>query len=246
MLRIAADVIAPSLTFIFNLSLSTGIFVDNWKNARVTPIHKDGSKLVMGNYRPISVLPIISKIFEQENFQQLYKYMNENNLISKFQSGFRPGYSTLSALIQMCDAWFNNMDNSELTGVVFLDIQKAFDSIDHNILLDKLKFYGISQMEFKWFQSYLTDRYQQCQINGFLSKKEKILSGVPQGSILGPLLFLIYINDLPNCLQSTIPCLYADDTQIFTSSHDTAKIADSLNSDLGPVVRKVDKSLSTG
>ena len=87
-------------------------------------------------------------------------------------------------------------------------------------------------MEFKWFQSYLTDRYQQCQINGFLSKKEKIISGVPQGSILGPLLFLIYINDLPNCLKSTIPCLYADDTQIFTSSHDTAKIADSLNSDL--------------
>ena len=87
-------------------------------------------------------------------------------------------------------------------------------------------------MEFKWFQSYLTHRYQQCQINGFLSKKEKIISGVPQGSILGPLLFLICINDLPNCLKSTIPCLYADDTQIFTSSHDTAKIADSLNSDL--------------
>ena len=104
-LRIAADVIAPSLTFIFNLSLSTG-FVDDWKNARVTPIHKDGSKLVMGNYRPISVLPIISKIFEQEIFQQLYKYMNENNLISKFQCAFRPGYSTLFALIQMCDAWF--------------------------------------------------------------------------------------------------------------------------------------------
>ena len=87
-------------------------------------------------------------------------------------------------------------------------------------------------MELKWFQSYLTDRYQQDQINGFLSKKGKIISGVPQGSILGPLLFLIYINDLPNCLKSTIPCLYADDTQIFTSSHDTAKIADSLNSDL--------------
>ena len=232
MLRIAADVIAPSLTFIFNLSLSTGEFVDDWKNARVTPIHKDGSKLVMGNYRPISVLPIISKICEQEIFQQLYKYMNESNLISKFQSGFRPGYSTLSALIQMCDDSFNKMDNGELTGVVFLDIQKAFDSTDHNILLKKLKFYGISQIELKWFQSYLTDRYQQCQIKGFLSKKGKIICGVPQGSILGPFLFLVYINDLPNFLNSTVPCLYADDTQIFTSSHDRTKIAHSLNSDL--------------
>ena len=159
------------------------------------------------------VLPIISKIFEQEIFQQLYKY---RNLISKFQSSFRPGYFTISALIQMCDAWFNNMDNGELTGVVFLDIQKAFDSIDDNILLQKLKFYGISQIDLNMFQSYLTDRYQQCQINGFLSKKGKIICGVPQGSILAPLLFLIYINDLPNCLMSTVPCLYANDTQIVT------------------------------
>ncbi len=232
MLRIAADVIAPSLTYIFNLSLSTGEFVDDWKNARVTPIYKDGNRQIVGNYRPISVLPIISKIFEKEIFQQLYKYMNENNLISKFQSGFRPGYSTLSALIQMCDAWFNNMDNGELTGVVFLDIQKAFDSIDHDVLLEKMIFYGVSQNELKWFQSYLTNRYQQCQINGVLSKKGKTISGVPQGSILGPLLFLIYINDLPNCLKSTVPCLYADDTQIFTSSHDPTKISDNLNSDL--------------
>ena len=182
MLRIAADVIAPSLTYIFNLSLSTGEFMDDWKNARVTPIYKDGNRQIVGNYRPISVLPIISKIFEKEIFQQLYKYMNENNLISKFQSGFRPGYSTLSALIQMCDAWFNNMDNGELTGVVFLDIQKAFDSIDHDVLLEKMIFYGVSQNELKWFQSYLTNRYQQCQINGVLSKKGKTISGVPQGS----------------------------------------------------------------
>ena len=95
------------------------------------------------------------------------------------------------------------MDKVELTGIVFLDIQKAFDSIDHNILLKKLKFFGISQIELKWLQSYLTDRYQQCQINGFPSKKGKIICGVSQGSILVPLLFLIYINDLPNCLKST-------------------------------------------
>ena len=108
MLRIAADIIAPSLTYIFNLSLSNGEFVDDWKNARVTPIHKDSNRQVVGNYCPISVLPIISKILEKKNFQQLYKRMNENSLISKFEFGFQPGYSTLSSLIQMYDTWYNN------------------------------------------------------------------------------------------------------------------------------------------
>ena len=121
--------------------------MDDWKIARVTPIHKDGSKQIVGNYPPISVRPIISKIFEKEIFQQLYKHMNENNLISKFQFGFRPGYSTLSALIHMCNIWYNNLDNGELTGVVLIDIQKAFDSIDHEILLKKLIFYGFSRID---------------------------------------------------------------------------------------------------
>ena len=105
-------------------------------------------------------------------------------------------------------------------------------SVDHNILLEKSAFYGVSQMELKWFHSYLTNRYQQCLINGFLSRKGEIICGIPQGSILGPLLFLIYINDLPNCLNSTTPCLYADDTQIFASSRDPAELAYNLNSDL--------------
>ena len=208
MLRIAADIIAPSLTYIFNLSLSTGVFVENWKDAKVIPIYKEGNKRTLGNYRPISILPIISKVFEKEIFTQLYKHLNENCLISKFQSGFRPGHSTITALIQMCDNWYENMDNGKLTGVVFLDIRKAFDSIDHVILLEKLAFYGVSQLELAWFQSYLSNRQQQCQINGCLSNKGEIICGVPQGSILGPLLFLIYINDLPNCLKTTTPCLY--------------------------------------
>ena len=232
MLKIAANIIAPSLTYIFNLSLSTGIFIDDWKNARVNPIYKEGSRRNMGNYRPISILPILSKVFEKEVFRQIYQYFNVNLLLSKFQSGFRPDYSTLSALIQMCDNWFENMDNGKLTGVVFLDIRKAFDSIDHEILLEKLKFYGITGVEHDWFESYLTSRNQQTFVNGFLSTKKEIICGIPQGSILGPLLFLIYINDLPNCLESTIPCLYADDTQIFTSSHDTEDLIDKLNSDL--------------
>ena len=226
---IAADIIAPSLTYIFSLSILTGVFVDNWKDARVIPIHKEGDRRTLGNYRLISILPIVSKVFEKEIFKQFYKHLNENNLISKFQSGFRPGHSTITALIQMCDNWYENMDNGKLTGVVFIDIRKAFDSIDHDILLKKLAYYGVLHMEHTWFQSYLASRKQQCQVNGFLSKKGEIICGVPQGSILGPLLFLVYINDLPNCLKKTTPCLYADDTQIYASSYDPVDLVNVMN-----------------
>lgn len=155
-LKIASSIIAPSLTFIFNLSLSSGIFIDDWKNARVCPVYKGNDRRDMGNYRPISILPIISKVFEKEVFQQLYHYLKVNSVLSKFQSGFRPLHSTVSALIQMCDDWSDNMDKGKLTGVVFLDIRKAFDSVDHSILLEKVKFYGVADRELMWFKSYLT------------------------------------------------------------------------------------------
>ena len=130
-------------------------------------------------------------------------------MLSKFQSGFRPKHCTVTALIQMCDEWLENMDNGKLNGVVFLDIKKAFDSINHGILLNKMKKRsGISSIELKWFESYLFNRQQQCSINEQLSSKKTITCGVPQGSILGPLLFLLYINDLPECLRSTTPFMY--------------------------------------
>ena len=125
MLNIASDIIAPSLTFIYNLSLSTGIFVDEWKNARVISIYKNEDRFEMGTYRPISILPIVSKIFEKEVFRQFNFHLNENSLLSKFQSGFRPFHSIISALMQMCEVWFDNMDRGKLSGVVFLDIRKA-------------------------------------------------------------------------------------------------------------------------
>ncbi len=153
-------------------------------------------------------------------------------LLSKYQAGFRPKDSTLTALIQMCDEWFENMDRGELNGVVFLDIRKAFDSINHKILLNKLETqFGIFNNELNWFKSFITNREQVCIINGYTSSPPKIVCGIPQGSILGPLLFLLYINDLPDVLQNTTPCLYADDTQIFCSSNNY-ELIDKLNSDL--------------
>ena len=127
----------------------------------------------------------------------------------------------------MCDTLYENMDNGELNGVVFLDIRKAFDSINHTILLHKMKVqFGITNVELDWFSSYLTNREQVCIVNGITSTPRKIICGVPQVSILSPLLFLLYINDLPDCLDKTIPCLYADDTQIFSAATDLAELTE--------------------
>ena len=187
----------------------------------------------------------MSKVFEREVFRQLYSYLTENSLLSKFQSAFCLKHSTATALIQMCVEWLDNvvsargyinMDNGKLNGVVFLDIKKAFDSINHHILLNKMnEQFGIFGMELKWFESYLTNREQQCSINGELSSNKVISYEVPQGSILGPLLFLLYINDLPDCLKSTIPGMYTDDTQISSSSNDANELVVRLNSDLAHV-----------
>ena len=191
----AGPIVSASLSYIINRSLTTGIFPNDWKVARVTPIYKDDIKTNPNNYRPISVLPIVNKLIERIVFNQLYAFLMRHDLLADAQSGFRPCHSTLTALLDITNDWFSNMDNGLLTGVLFLDLRKAFDTVDHEnlILLKKLNFYGVDSISLKWFQSYLTDRKQRTYVNGSLSDYGSTVCGFPQGSILGPLLFLICI-----------------------------------------------------
>ena len=232
LLKIAADVVGPLLTVIFTQSINTGVFPSDWKEARVSPLHKNGVKNYPSNYRPISVIPAVSKNFEKIIFDQLYAYLNDNNLLSQCQSGFRSLHSTLMALLEATNDWCVNVDNEMLNGVVFVDLKKAFDTIDHGILVRKLKCYGVDTARIRWFESYLFGRSQKCSVNGTLSNSSGVTCGVPQGSSLGPLLFLVYINDLPNCLNSSTPRMFADDTNISYSADSLEQLQNVMNSEL--------------
>ena len=232
LLKIAADVIAPSLTEIFAKSIYTGIFPNEWKKARVSPVHKNGAKHEPSNYRPMSVIPTVSKIFEKIVFDQLNKYFNDNNLLTSCQSGFRSLHSTMTALLEATNIWSVNIDNGLVNGVVFIDLKKAFDTIDDQIILQKLRNYGIDHCSLKWFKLYLTGRTQKCKVNDRLSKSTSINCGIPQGSNLGPLLFLIYINDLPNCLHHATPRMFADDTSLSYAADSPSELESVINSEL--------------
>ena len=225
-------VLASSLSTIFNNSLRRGVFPDCWKTARIAPIFKDGPENIKSNYRPISVLPTVSRLFEKVLYGQLYQYLDENKLLYLHQSGFRSLHSCVTCLLKSTNDWYTDIDRGNVNAVVFIDLKKAFDTVDHSILLEKLSLYGIRDIELEWFRSYLSGRKQCCKVNGHISNIESIRYGVPQGSCLGPLLFLIYINDLPLALDNAKVTMYADDTSISYSSKSVDEINSAINDDL--------------
>ena len=234
-LKLALPFIENSLACLFNTSLVTSQFPDSWKLARVTPIFKEGDKAEKSNYRPISVLPVISRLFEKLVTNQLYQHMNDNGYFSPDQSGFLRLHSTVTCLLQNTDDWYHGLDLGKLVGLVFIDLKKAFDTVDHDILCKKLEYYGIQQRELAWFKSYLSNRKQFSRVNGVDSSIEEINVGVPQGSCLGLLLFLIYINDLPRAVRNSNVSMYADDTSLCHQSRDINQLNEAINDDLTQV-----------
>lgn len=227
-----SEIISVPLAHIFNSCLEQSVVPSEIKIARVTPVPKSGDLRLLQNYRPISVLPVFAKVFEKLVYNRIYNFLNQNNIFNSNQFGFRKGFSTEMAIATTVETITNALDRGDNVIGVLLDLKKAFDTVNFEVLFKKLNHIGIRGNALKLLKSYLTNRQQSVGIEDIKSSFKQIKCGVPQGSNLGPLLFLIYINDLPNTLNSSFPIMYADDTNIFSAGSNINEIENNLNRDL--------------
>ena len=234
LLKDIGHIIAPTISVIINQSLYTGIFPKQLRIAKVIPLFKKGEETSIENYRPISLLSSISKVFERVVFNQLYQYLDVDNLLFDSQYGFRKQHSTELAALELIDLIHKSMDNGQIPVSIFLD------TLDHTILLSKLKHYGIKNKEFQWFNSYLSNRHQYVEFEGARSETLGLEMGVPQGSILGPLLFIIYVYDMHTVSNEFTFITYADDTTLTApmvcfvsgSNYNIHSISQGINSEI--------------
>jgi len=231
-LKAGSPVISFYLCHIFNLSMSLGRVPKLWKTKRVSPLHKGGPVEDVNNYRPISILPVVMKVFEKLVYSQFYDFLISNSILCKCQSGFRSSHSTQTAITEVKEFILKRLEDKFYVGAVLIDLKKAFDTVDHQILLKKLFCYGFHDQSFEWIESYLSNRFQMTKFNDSLSDLvQEEAYGVPQGSVLGPLFFLIYINDISS-VMSGFYHLYADDTIFIHYNKSKISLVSSLNNQM--------------
>ena len=217
---------------LFNISFASSTIPDDWKIGTIVPLQKDGDKSEVSNLRPVTLLPIIGKLLEKVVNKKLVAYLEENNILDPKQGGFRSGHSTINTVSYFLDDIYKGMNTRQCTLSTFIDLKKAFDTVNHSILLKKLSKIGVGGLLHKWLTCYLENRKQRTSANDQISSEGLVTCGVPQGSILGPTLFLIYINDLGKLVKNCTLFLYADDTVISNTGHDLDGLTAEMEEDL--------------